>query len=455
MISLLLAHLFIMIVHNDSDAPIRDLKDLLNIEKGINRNMIECRRWIMATILVLGLILSLADSASIVPPVSAQLMIFGATRAPSIDVDQNDRLYLAMSVATSSTGPPHSQIFFTKSFDGGATWDNLPRTLNLSNSPGEAFGPSLAVTKAGKVKVYMTYHDSTIGATQSILVRSKKRTNFRPPVDISAGNGGAFSPRVAVDAAGSVNVVWGDTTGGGRRVVFVRSNDSGITFSPKLVVSNLSSIAFDPDVAVETTTGVINVVWQEAGPLHTVIMFSKSVDFGLTFSGAVQVSADIGNAGEPRIVRDAAGGIQVAWVQQTGADHQIAYSRSLDGGSTFSTPELLTNTPGAEIHKPAMATLGQLVCIAYHDESDSSRQVFVLRSNNLGARFTSAVQVSDAGRRRGLAHSPALVFDSTGRIHIVWIDSSILGSDEGILLYSSSPDGNRFTAQRMLLAAIS
>src|SRR6185369_1060119 len=76
---------------------------------------------------------------------------FGAQRFPSIDIDRNDKLYLMMAVATApaSEHRPHSQIFFVSSNDGGATWDNLPHTRNLSNSPGEAFAPALAVFKNG------------------------------------------------------------------------------------------------------------------------------------------------------------------------------------------------------------------------------------------------------------------------------------------------------------------
>src|SRR5258706_14080775 len=82
----------------------------------------------------------------------AQATFFGAQRFPAIDVDSNDNLYLMSSTATApaSAHTPHSQIYFTMSRDHGASWDNLPHTRNLSNSPGEAFGPSLAVNKAGQ-----------------------------------------------------------------------------------------------------------------------------------------------------------------------------------------------------------------------------------------------------------------------------------------------------------------
>src|SRR5262249_58228275 len=89
------------------------------------------------------------------PPARAQFpMFFGATRFPAIGVDSSDNIFLAMSVATApaSEHRPHSQIFFTQSRDGGKTFDNLPQTRNLSNSPGEAFGPSFAISNLAKLQ---------------------------------------------------------------------------------------------------------------------------------------------------------------------------------------------------------------------------------------------------------------------------------------------------------------
>src|SRR5216684_5416998 len=90
-----------------------------------------------------------AGSSPVLRNARAQGQFFGAQRFPAIDVDSNDNLYLMMSTATApaSEHRPHSQIFFTMSRDSGVNWDNLPETRNLTNSPGEAFGPSLAVNK--------------------------------------------------------------------------------------------------------------------------------------------------------------------------------------------------------------------------------------------------------------------------------------------------------------------
>ncbi len=68
-------------------------------------------------------------------------------------------------------------------------------------------------------------------------------------------------PRMAVDAAGRLAVVWEDSTAVRRRVLLRYSTDGGATLSP---IHSLSSAikAYAPDIAV-APTGEFVVVWHE------------------------------------------------------------------------------------------------------------------------------------------------------------------------------------------------
>src|SRR5215210_2321879 len=275
---------------------------------------------------------------------------FGAARFSVLDIDKNDNLYLMMSVATAPAAErrPHSQIFFTKSGDYGATWDNLPTTRNLTNSPGEAFGPSLAVTKQGTLRIYVSYHDNSNGTTQAYLVRSKKKTKFRKPVNITPHNGGAFSPRLALDSNENLYVVWGDGKDGSR-IAFARSSDQGETFTQPLYLSGSSASALDPVIAVDPANA-INVVWEDSRSGTSAILFARSTNGGETFSEPKQLSKGEGRANEAHIASDSAGRLSVVWVQAVGDTVQAFYSRSTDSGSTFSEPVNISNFSGGDIH---------------------------------------------------------------------------------------------------------
>ncbi len=414
-------------------------------------------------LLFAAVMLVLAGPTPVFERARAQGLFFGAQRFSVIDVDANDNLYLMMSVATApaSEHRPHSQIFFTMSRDSGITWDNLPQTRNLSNSPGEAFGPSLAVNRNGKLRVYVSYHDNSTGTTQAYLISSKKKTKFRAPLNLTPHNGGAFAPRVALDSSETVNIVWGDTKEGRSKVLFVRSTDLGLSFNEPLDVSRSSGVAFDPEIAIDSTDA-INVAWQDTAPGTSVIMFSRSTDGGLTFSEPRQVSTGTGNATEAAIATDSAGRISFVWVDESGGRAEAYYARSTDGGSSFSDPVNVSSFPkgNGDIHKPVVVAFQNTVYVAFQngdlfgEEDIKNRQVYLARSGNAGVSFEAPEQVSTADNNKGRAHSPAMVVDSRGTLHMIWIDASVVGNDEGLLFYSNSTDGRRFSPERMILAVI-
>jgi len=399
-----------------------------------------------------------------VPPsgtARAQGGFFGAQRVPAIEVDTADNLYLMMSVATApaSEHRPHSQIFFTMSRNGGTDWDNEPQTRNLSNSRGEAFGPSLAVGKNIPPRLYVTYHDNSSGTTQAYLLSTKKKTKFRKPANITPHNGGAFAPRVALDSTEAVNVVWGDTKNNLGTVLFLRSTDLGFTFTAPVNVSRSSGVAFDPKIAVDPDDG-INVAWQDTAPGRSVIMFSRSTDGGETFSNPKQLSTGTGAATEAGIASDAAGNLNVVWADESTGSAQAYYSRSTDHGQTFSAPLDVSRIPDGDVHKPTVVTFRDVVYVAFQngdlfgEEQVKNKQVYITTSENAGASFGDIQQVSRAKNNVGRAHSPSMAVDSRGVLHIVWIDASIIGNDEGLLFYSRSSNGRQFSEQRMILAVI-
>lgn len=391
----------------------------------------------------------------------AQGQFFGAQRFPAVDVDSNDNIYLMMCAATApaSEHRPHSQIFFAQSRDGGSNWDNLPLTRKLTNSPGEAFGPSLAVFKNGQTRAYVTYHDNSNGTTQAYLISSKKKAKFRKAANITPHDFGAISPRLAVDSGEGVNIVWSDLENSAGKIVFIRSTDQGFAFTPRLEISRSSGIAFEPEIAVDPSDG-IHVVWQDSGSGTNAIMFSSSTDHGQTFSEPRKISGSTGPATEAAIASDSLGRLSVAWVGESSGRAELFYSRSTDRGLTFSEPANLSKFSEGDVHKPTIATFQNTVYVAFQngglfgEDTVRNRQVFLARSRDGGASFEEAEQVSRANSNNGRAHSPAMVVDSRGMLHIFWIDSSIVGNDEGLLFYSKTANGQSFSSQFAILAVL-
>ena len=380
-----------------------------------------------------------------------------AQREPHLVADRNDKLYLVMAAGTHSVGSVRtgSQILFTQSTDGGSTWDNMPVTRNLSNSRSRALGalfPRIAVANTAAPHAYVVYDDDTAGTRQAYFIRSKKATNFKRPTVLSPPGDGGFNPVIAVDSAGAVNAAWADSAAGPRQVLFARSTDFGLTFTQPVNVSRSSVEGFDPAIAVENNDAV-TLAWVDTGSGEGAIFFARSTDMGLSFSSPAKVSAGLGEASDPEVAVDRFGGLNIAWIQeQPAGGTSVMINRTTDAGRTFSAPSVVASGTAAEFEYLTMTTGGNKTYLAFNDES--SQQVFLAQSQSSLLNFGTAVQLSHADTTRGRAHSPSIAVDSSGRVHAVWIDTSMLSNDEGLVVYRSSSDGVTFTTPVLILAIV-
>jgi len=311
--------------------------------------------------------------------------------------------------------------------------------------------PRIAVTKSGKTRVYVVYDDDTTGLRQAYLVRAGRNANFRRPIVLSAGKDFGFAPVVDTDSAGTINVAWAESGGGPRQIVFARSTDQGITFSQHVNVSNSSGEGFDPEIAIGGD-GAINLAWEDSRSGTGEIFYSRSSDGGATFSTPRKLSAAAGEASDPQIAIDRQGRISVAWVEeQPAGGTRIMISRRAESVEAFSAPLVITSGPEAEFEYLAMAAHGDTIYLAFGDEDTG--QVYVTQSRGDALNFSKPLKLSNADATRGEAKSPSIAVGGNGRIHVVWIDTSAPGV-AGVVVYRSSSDGQSFTGPVLIPAVV-
>src|SRR6476646_1158996 len=115
-------------------------------------------------------------------------------------------------------------------------------------------------------------------------------------------------------------------------------------FSTPKNVSNNSDFSFTPQHAVDQS-GNIYMVWEDDTNTNSNILFSRSTDGGATFSAPNNISRTSGFSFNPRIATDNHGGINVVWEDFTPGNLDVMFSHSTDGGLTFSTPINVSNDP--------------------------------------------------------------------------------------------------------------
>ncbi len=155
------------------------------------------------------------------------------------------------------------------------------------------------------------------------------------------------------------------------------------------------------------------------------IGFSRSTDNGATWSAPLQLApTDFQNLDQipgndrvhsfPFMAVDRSGGpnagnIYVVWAQNTGDGGDIAFTRSTDGGTTFSTPVRVNSRPGSDRSQwfPTLTvdqSTGRLF-ITYLDQgiatSGDMTEVTVVSSANGGVSFTKPVPLTPAPFRAG------------------------------------------------------
>jgi hypothetical protein len=96
----------------------------------------------------------------------------------------------------------------------------------------------------------------------------------------------------------------------------------------------------DPSIAVEPN-GAIDVVFDANSTTDMLALFTRSTDGGATFSTPLTLAK--GGASVPVVSLDSCGGIDVAWAGNT----DIFFSRSTDG-ATFAPPTNLSNAATSE-----------------------------------------------------------------------------------------------------------
>jgi hypothetical protein len=342
-----------------------------------------------------------------------------------------------------------SQVFYSKSLDGGRTYS--PPAVISGNSV-MAGDSTLAVDQAGNL--YATWLDvDQVKGTARVMVStsSDRGASFSTAVGVSPAGDQAEIPTIAVDRSGNVICAYIDSKST-RGVVFeARSTDGGKSFSNPVQVSADREDASTSGLQVAfDSRRAAYLVYNDQQAGTPTINLAIAAD-GRQFSTAAVISDTTVTAFGPAIAIDNTDNIYVAFSDffldaVQGENPEIVVSRSCDHGASFSAAVDVSNNPGESLF-PNINTDGRgNVGIAWEDtDGNLQTDIFVARSVDGGASFELPINVS---ANPGLSVGPAVVFDSSGALFVAWTDDS--GANPDILtaslsgLGAASPDFDLF-----------
>jgi len=355
----------------------------------------------------------------------------------------------------------NADVYFAKSMDGGRTFGPNKR-VNDDTTTAVQYKPSIGVDAQGTI--YVAWRDGRNGNADIFFARSTDGgKTFSKNIQMNDDRGVAYqgNPTLAVNSKGLVAVGWSDARNGKDDIYISVSKDQGRTFSVnRRVNDDPDTMAHShPSLAIDEA-GTIYAVWEDFRNDNSDIYMSKSLDGGATFGANRMVNDDTGTAPQisPSLAIGPLGQILVAWADfrnstvtlppphaAAGEEQRwevsrmgnadIYFSRSLDGGSTFSANVRLNDDPGTASQSfPSLAINAQgVVAAAWEDSRNGDSDIYMTKSPDGGRMFGPNLRVNDDAGKTDQYH-PSLTLGPTGRAYLIWTDkrnNRFSGTDVG------------------------
>ncbi len=361
-------------------------------------------------------------------------------------------------------GPDSALKGATVTFDASASSSPNGAIASYSFDFGES-GPSVTQTSpvfthtyaiSGTYSVTLSVTD-TSGTTVSTSKEITIGMVLSQPVNVSNTAGWSQGQSFAIDGQGAINVAWQEDGGD---ILFSRSVDGGKTFSaPKAVMTRLSNYNSDQIRLVNTNSGTILISWTLFDTVSggAEVLFSSSSDGGSTFSSPVIVSTvDNVNSYTPSIATDGNNRIGIVWddanlnFENTKAVEGIFYGRSDDNGSTFFQPKIILRQDGTPSTSgtscPDIAISSQNIYVTW-PMGPSEGDIYFSRSTDGGTTFSAPIDIPNYPAKSWCPH---MGLDSAGNIYVVWDEGSALTKNRYILFSQSTDKGLSFSRYRYL-----
>jgi hypothetical protein len=239
-------------------------------------------------------------------------------------------------------------------------------------------------------------------------------------------------------------------------IVYSKSSDNGHSWTPYVNISSSNSYITYPDIG--TCENNIHVVWEDQEGASR-IDYRNSSDGGNTWNPIKRISSYTGAVVVgPKLFVNNSNIHIIWWDQRDGADGEIYYRRSLDGGITFDNGQgvdedrRLTFSP-ALTGGINIAGAGSNISISWSDERDGDLEKYWMISKDNGYTWENGVGIENEGRKLtedSIDCGAGAIAINASKIHIIWEDQSWPGPEYRIYYRNSTDNGMTWNPIQLL-----
>jgi len=266
--------------------------------------------------------------------------------------------------------------------------------------------------------------------------------DFSTPINLSQSTFSSISSQVVVNGD-FVYVAWTEN----QNILFKRSTDGGKTFSSTPLTIDSTS-GFQSNLRLAATGIFVYVSWedQSQGPMgedFNDVFFSRSIDNGATFSSPENLSQNT-FSDTPRLAISG-DNVYVGWREGTGFVREVFVAISSNNGQSF--PDVRNVSQSASIFGGlTLTTSGNELYVAWSERVPSATfDIFFSKSVNNGP-FSTPINISNTP---SLTSSFPITIVSEGNfVYVVWRESN------ASFIAVSSDSGDNFGAGKAILSSV-
>src|SRR3990172_9600960 len=367
----------------------------------------------------------------------------GGQRNIAVYKDENENVNVYAVWSDNSQGL--SRIWFTKSSNGGDTFDTLV-AVDEGTSPQQI---STAIAVDGSGNVYVVWEDYREGDAD-IFIKKYGSSGFGIRNKVNLGETGSVdydtTPSIAVNTLGDIYVVWehrDDSLDDYPDIYFARSMNQGQTFSTPATVAPTNGRR--PAIAIDSS-GVVYVVWEDLtgfpgflNPSPTHIKITKIVAdtpdtpkqvtplsfYNPLYDNARYPSVAVGPGGNVYVIWERASILNPRFSGEVISTYYIDLAKVNAGTLTVvntATTPLFPDDPttgffGGRAY-PTITADATNVYVAWDDQRNGTKDIYFAKSAD-GATFTTNRIVNDS---TGTWHEKPSIAVSEGKAFVIWTD---------------------------------